>query len=206
MKVASRIRRYRARFCKRNVSASQIKVTHSTYSCTGVTSVSDVYSGSTVQVALNQIIPAALRLENYLYNFANGAAAAFRARNIMRERAGLFNRVSDRDRKLGAFHQRNIAEIVSDECDLIFIHSSQLQHFLERCYLLLIALAEKLNAQLLRASLDTNRLSPADYSRLQPGAMPEVETQSVFGVETLLLVAIVGKPQAPVSEHTIAIH
>src|SRR5712664_215229 len=51
---------------------------------------------SLLQVLFNQIVPAALRLENDFDYFAHRAATAFRLRHVMGRGPRLFNRVRNR--------------------------------------------------------------------------------------------------------------
>ena len=102
-----------------------------------------------------------------------------------------------------ATDHRQIGQIVTQIRDLLIGQAQLAEQFIQNDKLVLAALVQVLDTQVLRAALDHRGLASADDGGAHPGVDQHLDAVAVEGVEGLELAAIREEVQAAVGEHAV---
>src|SRR5690606_19237697 len=144
-----------------------------------------------------------LAFEKEIADFAHRALAAGRLGDEVRARLHAWMRIGDRYRKACSLEERQVRRVIAHAGDGLGSESKDVEQFVQRCELVLHALAHPGDAELAHALLDRARLAAGNHRDLQSSAQHLHDSGAVAHMEALEVLPAPGEIQASVGQYAV---
>jgi hypothetical protein len=154
---------------------------------------------------MQHIVPALLRAQDHLDDFAHGAGAAVERGDVVGGLTNVDAGIGHGDAEPDVAHCGQIGKIVADEARLLRFEMKLRENLFDGGDLLLGPLPHDLDPELTGPNVDDVRVAAGDQAELAAGPLPELDAESVANVESFDLDSFIREDDAAVGEHAVDI-